>query len=310
MIYILYGTDPSRMSMKVSEIKKKHKIEEASTYDALTDPQEDVLQDMDSRSIFDDPKMIVVHNASFLSAKNATKYEIDPFLKRKDDDNVIVFCVPAQKIDQRKKAVKELAKGAEMLACIRLDQKNQPAYIQEQAKEKNVTFDPDALRYFTSHAGMDALRIRSEIEKLSVYSDHLTLEDVKALMVSEPVDDVFRMTDALFERNGLLLLAYYRSFRQQNMETVAITALLASQIRFLFQVAVLMDRGMRKEEIASELKAHPYRVQTSMRNASRFSPDELLGWLEKLADLDQDMKSGKVDKDEGFENFALMLMKK
>lgn len=310
MIYILHGTDASRMSMKVAALKKKHNMETVSTYDALQDPMEAVLEEMDSHSIFDEEKMIVIQNATFLSARNTTTYDLDAFVKRKDTDEIVVFCVPSEKIDQRKKAVKALAQGAQVFACIRLDQKNQPGYIREAMTEAGLKMDGEALRYFTSHVGMDALRIRSEIEKLSIYAGEVGLADVKALMVNEPIDDVFKMTDALFDQNGLLLMAYYRNFRAQNMETVAITALIASQIRFLFQVRVLMDRQLGKEEIAQTLKAHPYRVQLSMRKASRFDPDALLGWLEKLADLDQNMKSGKIDKDEGFENFALSLMMK
>lgn len=307
MIYILHGTDLSRMSMKLEQIKNKFHIEQMSTYDAMEETQMDVLQEIDSISIFDDPKMIVIKNATFLSAKNTSRYEIDPFVQRKDVDLLIVFCVPTEKIDQRKKAVKILSQDAHMVACIRLDQKSQPGYIREQMKEENLAMDEDAFKYFASHVGMDSLKIRSEIIKLSVYNDHVALEDVKALMVNEPIDDVFKMTDALFDKNGLLLLAYYRNFRQQNMETVAIVALLASQIRFLFQVAFLMDKRMGKEEIAKELKAHPYRVQLSMQKASRFTPQRLLGYLSMLADLDQNMKKGRIDPDEGFENFALAL---
>ena len=77
------------------------------------------------------------------------------------------------------------------------------------------------------------------------------------------------MVDALFERNALRLLAYYRNFRKLNMEPVAINGLLSGQIRFLFQVRVLMDQGNSKEEIAKRLKAHPYRVQINMQRAYR-----------------------------------------
>lgn len=91
------------------------------------------------------------------------------------------------------------------------------------------------------------------------------LEDVQALVTPEQVNDVFKMVDALFSKNGVRLLAFYRNFRKQNMEPVAIIGLLASQVRFLFQVRVCMNQAMTKEEIASFLKAHPYRVQINMK---------------------------------------------
>ena len=147
-----------------------------------------------------------------------------------------------------------------------------------------------------------------EIEKISIYSKHPTLEDVQNLLVVEPMNDIFKMVDAFFSQNGILLLAYYRNFRKLNMQPVAIVALLASQIRFLFQVRVLMDEGKAQATIAQELKANPYRVKLNMQKAMRFSSEALLYNLSLLADFDQQMKMGKIDKDDGFEYFCLNLM--
>ena len=106
------------------------------------------------------------------------------------------------------------------------------------------------------------------------------------------------MTDALFNRQGLKLLALYRNFRFTGMEPVAICALLASQVRFVYQVRVLMDLGMDQNQIAKELNA-----------SSRFSANELLSTLNDLSSLDQAIKGGMVDKDEGFENFIFEIIK-
>ena len=92
------------------------------------------------------------------------------------------------------------------------------------------------------------------------------------------------------------------------MQPVAIVALLASQIRFLFQVRVLMDEGKAQATIAQELKANPYHVKLNMQKAMRFSSEALLYNLSLLADFDQQMKMGKIDKDDGFEYFCLNLM--
>lgn len=70
------------------------------------------------------------------------------------------------------------------------------------------------------------------------------------------------------------LLALYRNFRKTGMEPVAICALLASQVRFVYQVRVLMDQGLDQNAIASELKASSGRIYNTMKNASRFSADE------------------------------------
>ena len=70
MIYILYGKDKSMVSMKLEAIKKRHHIQEnVNIYDAQIDEISNVLQDLDAYSIFDDGKMIIVNNCTFLSSR-------------------------------------------------------------------------------------------------------------------------------------------------------------------------------------------------------------------------------------------------
>lgn len=306
MICLIYGEDTSRIQQKINALKKKHHIDTVVQYDALHDPQNEVLMEMDSFSIFDERKMIIVEQCIFLSSKNSTSYDIVPFLERADDPSTILVLVyHGAKLDQRKKLVKQLIQKSEVYACITLDQQSQRTLIHEFLKKENLVMEPQAISWFSSHIGMDALRIESEIHKLKTYADHVNLEDVRALIKPEPIDDVFKMVDALFQRSAIRFLAFYRNFRDQNMEPLAILGLLASQVRFLFQVRVCMDEGMDQDQIAGHLKAHPYRVKLNMEKARSFQSEELLEKLNLLANLDQDMKMGKIDKDQGFENFIL-----
>ena len=230
------------------------------------------------------------------------------FLVRKDTDMILVLVCPSDKLDTRKKKVKEISGCATLYSCLALDEKSQKFYVQDKLKEYGVKVDFKTLDWMTSRMGLDPMCIQNEIEKISIYSKHPTLEDIQNLLVVEPMNDIFKMVDAFFSQNGILLLAYYRNFRKLNMQPVAIVALLASQIRFLFQVRVLMDEGKAQATIAQELKANPYRVKLNMQKAMRFSSEALLYNLSLLADFDQQMKMGKIDKDDGFEYFCLNLM--
>ena len=311
MNIILHGSDASRVQKNLITVKNKYKIETpVISFDASTNKQEEILFEMDSFSIFDESKMIVIQNCSFLSSKDTTKYELQPFIDRSDIETIVVYICNSDKLDQRKKLVKELVSKSQVISCIALDEKGKTYYVQDVCKRMGLKMDYDALQWFNSHIGLDSMRIESELEKLLTYSSHITLDDVKHLVSIEPLNDVFKMVNALFDKNALRFLAYYRNFRNLNMEPVAINGLLSGQIRFLFQVKVLMNQGYSKDEIASTLKAHPYRIQLTMQRASLFHSEELLNMLEQLASLDQDMKMGKIDKDEGFEQFALdMLLK-
>ncbi|MBB5183176.1 DNA polymerase III subunit delta [Catenisphaera adipataccumulans] len=310
MYYIIYGNDKNRIHQRITTLQKKYHIESVTTIDATQEPQSAVLNEMDSVSLFDDQKMIVVDHADFLSSKDTTHYEVQPFLERQDSSDavIVVFCCASEKLDKRKKAVKSLLPLSTVYECKALDGRSQPIYVRDVIKEYGLHVDQDAMNWIVHRIGMDPMRIRSEIEKLSIYSSTIHLEDAQALITPEPLDDIFKMVDALFQRNALLVLAFYRNFRRLNMEPVTIVSRLAGQIRFLFQVRVCMDEGMDHDAITEELHAHPYRVQINMENAQRFSADELLDELASLADLDRKMKQGLVDKDAGFEQFVMEML--
>ena len=59
------------------------------------------------------------------------------------------------------------------------------------------------------------------------------------------------------------------------------------------------------KDIASTLKVHPYRVKLALE--ANYPDFELKDILKKLHNLDYEIKTGKVDKIVGLENFLLHL---
>ena len=92
------------------------------------------------------------------------------------------------------------------------------------------------------------------------------------------------------------------------MAPTAINALLAGQMRFLFQVKILMESGYSQDDIVQKCKAHPYRVQLTMKESKKHTCEELLNLLDQFSALDQNFKTGKQDLDQGFEQFVFDML--
>lgn len=307
MVYILVGEDESRMNFKLEKIREKEKCDSFRRVDAKAEGEVGLLYELGALDFFSTRPMVVVDNASFLAAKNETGIDPAKIAEFDVSDKVVVYLVHSKKIDSRKKTVKALAAAATVIECIALNEKSQADEILSMMKEKGITMENGAFEWFCMHVGFSSMNISNELDKLSLYSTHLTLQDVQQLTTVEPSTNVFKMTDALFEKDKVRFLGLYRSFREQNMEPIAILALIASQIRFVYQVRVLMDEGKSRNDMMSILGASSGRIWNTMRNAGRFRADQLLDHLAWLSRLDQNMKSGKIDKDVGFENFILQI---
>ena len=80
------------------------------------------------------------------------------------------------------------------------------------------------------------------------------------------------------------------------MDPSQVIAVIASQIRLLFQVKRLYNSGKSNDEIAKILEFKSvYRVKYLLSDSYYYSEDDLLKYLLKLADIDRDIKLGNVN---------------
>ncbi len=307
MLYILYGEDLSRMEYNLDLIKKKEECDQIDRFNAQIEAKEVIENALATFSLFAQKPMVILENATFLGSKNTTPLEVERIQNQIVDDKVIVLMAPIKKLDSRKKAIKALMAKAEMVDCSPLDEKSQPNEVKAMLKERKLVMDQAAFAWFCENAGYSAPVLASQLDKLALYADHITLEDVQALVTIEPTKNIFKMTDALFARDAVRLLELYRSFRFQNMEPLAILGLLAGQIRFVYQVRVLLDSGYSQKEIMEKLSASSGRIWNTQKIAYRFQAEQLLENLSLLGELDEDLKGGALDKDTAFERFILHL---
>jgi DNA polymerase-3 subunit delta len=83
--------------------------------------------------------------------------------------------------------------------------------------------------------------------------------------------------------------------------------MIANQIRIMYQTKELYKRGYTEKDIASNLDIHPYRIKLALEKSREYESSKLLNYLNELADLDINIKSGLIDKKLGLELFILQL---
>ena len=96
-----------------------------------------------------------------------------------------------------------------------------------------------------------------------------------------------------------------RTICLENKEVLQLMGLLASQFRFCYQCISLKKLGYSNDDIASELACKSTRVKITLESIRGSNQDYFLGLLNKLSELDSNIKNGKIDKILGFELFLL-----
>ena len=80
------------------------------------------------------------------------------------------------------------------------------------------------------------------------------------------------------------------------MDPASLIPIIASQIRLLFQVKRLYNKGKSNDEIAKTLEFKSvYRVKYLLSDSYYYTEEDLLKYLSALADIDKNIKLGFAD---------------
>lgn len=313
MIAIYYGEEEYAIRKEVEkEAKKLVDISDSFSFIQMEYPKAQsygILEEAQTISMFSDHKVIVVEQATFLSSdksKDDGVEELIHFVSQKDPSVSYIFTVNS--IDKRKKIVKELSKIANVKEFNKMDELGKNKYIANQLTKKDIQLSSNLIKMLENRLPSDMAIIQSELDKLALYGEGVDESVIDALIIRTEEDRIFDLMDAIIRKDKNTIITIYKDLKALRTEEIQLIALLSSQFRVLYQVKVCDSLGMYEAAIVSKLKAHPYQVKKSLMSSRSIATASLRSHLSSLATLDQNIKSGKVDKQVGFETYLLQSM--
>ena len=308
MNYLLTGEEQYLLNRKIKEIEKDLGINEMNkiVYNATSHDAQTILSDCNTLPFFSENKLVIVEQCKFLSA-TPTEFDTDAlisYLKQPLESTTLIL-VLGSKQDDRRKVVKEIKKLCKSFVFSTLNEFERNNFVNQQIKKYAIQIDKQALSVFHQRCGFDLNAIVQELRKLVTYQQMVSVEVVEQLVTKPVEDNVFLLSQAIIEQNIKHCFIYVNDFKKVNIEVIALIAMLATQFRFLAQVKTLSNMRMGKQEIARELHAHPYRVEKTLEQVYRRDLSQIQKILNELANLDQKIKLGLVDKNLGFETFLI-----
>ena len=312
MVFILYGTVDYLINKTIDKIVNDNKIDEfnINKYDLTNNLLTEIINDASSMSLFGDKKIIIVNNAYIFtsSTKKYTEQDLNAlenYLNNINTNTFLIFVVNEEKLDERKKITKLVDKIGKIIECNNVDNITMIKELLDdyQMSDQNV-------KYLLERVGNNSTLLNTEIEKIKIYKDtdkNITKEDIDLLTSKSLEVNNFKLINAIINGDKLNALNLYHERIKLNEEPIAIIVTLANQIRIMYQVKQLYLDGHTENSIASILKIHPYRVKLANQNSKQYDADKLLTYLKKLADLDINIKTGRIDKTLGLELLIISL---
>jgi DNA polymerase-3 subunit delta len=149
----------------------------------------------------------------------------------------------------------------------------------------------------TRDGEVDARLADNELQKLLAYAldRPVSAADVALLVSPVSLESIFRLTDALAERNGPRAVSLLHQLLAAGEHPLALLALVTRQFRLLLHAQSLQAAGVAPAELAARLPVPPFVAQKLARQARRFSPGALEGALHRLLEMDTAIKTGRLD---------------
>lgn len=312
MVFILYGTVDYLINKTIDKIVNDNKIDEfnINKYDLTNNLLTEIINDASSMSLFGDKKIIIVNNA-YIFTSSTKKYieqdlnALENYLNNINTNTFLIFVVNEEKLDERKKITKLVDKIGKIIECNNVDN---ITMIKELLNDYQMS--DQNVKYLLERVGNNSTLLNTEIEKIKIYKDtdkNITKEDIDLLISKSLEVNNFKLINAIINGDKLNALNLYHERIKLNEEPIAIIVTLANQIRIMYQVKQLYLDGHTENSIASILKIHPYRVKLANQNSKKYDADKLLTYLKKLADLDINIKTGRIDKTLGLELLIISL---
>lgn len=322
MIFFLYGEDTFRSQEKLDEIKQKF-LANNPTGSGLSvfDFQEEknklsfsrVSESLGARGLFSQKQLIIIKHFLKNSLKDETEKALNFFAGQKDifenKDAVLIFLEAG--LGKKKNALQELLlkqakkqefpalSGIKLLSWIgeRVKKSGMPVEISKKAGEKLIAF-----------AGADLQLLSLEIEKLAIFKESGIIEeqDVDALVSAKATADIFATIEAVTGGNKKSALAKFHSQLEKGDDAHYVFSMYVYQFRNLLKISEFFDNGMRNNyEIAKLAGLHPFVVQKALSQIGRWGSGKIKEAYEKLAKIDADAKTGKVDMETALDKFIL-----
>ncbi len=318
MVYLALGTQQVLLQqvreMFINLIPKEERVMNVGSYDMETTPLAVALDDAMATPFFGERRLVLVNKPYFFTGeKGPAKIDHDleslsNYLQHPEPSTILVFLAPYEKLDGRKKIVKELKKAAVMIDTAPLDEAHARRQVQNSLADDKYTIDNEAIDELVQRTNADYELMNANLSKLKLltYQDrHITKQAVQDLVPQSLDENVFDLVNAVLRHDQTKSIDLYDQLIAGQQPPLRINAVLISQFRLLLQIKVLSSRGLSQGSLAQKLRVHPYRVKLGLRTVRQFSLLALENAYLGLVNIEKALKTTQRDPRLLFQLFML-----
>ena len=295
-VYLLFGEE-NYLKKQYKDRLTKALISEEDTmnyayYEGKGIDVREIIDLAETMPFFSERRLIVIENSGFF--KNATP-ELAEYMK--DIPETTYFIFVETELDKRSKLFKAVKDKGRIVELARQDEKTLVRWIYGNVKKEGKQITESSIHYLLSKCGTDMENLQKEMEKVFCYTldkEVIQIEDIDAICTTQITNEIFDMVNAVAEKKQKRALDRYYDLLALKEPAMRILYLLSRQFRLLMEVKEMTGQGYDKKSIASKAGLHPFAVGKYIEQSRRFSKKELRNILEDSVDIEERVKTGRL----------------
>ncbi|MCY6959716.1 DNA polymerase III subunit delta [Clostridium brassicae] len=306
--YIFCGSDEQSIKNVIDIIIKKSIKNDFmdlnyTQLDGLTVNSDNLTNACETLPFMDEKKVVVVYRASFLRDKCDREKEkvykyMEMYIKKLPKECILImYYIFENDREKESNKIKKLDKYCQVVKFSKLKGAAFQKKVKEIFDKKNLKIGKVELTLFCNCVENNMDIIQNEVEKLYwyTYGREITSKDIYDVITVKNDNDIFNLVDYLSQRKPEKALDILNEliFKGENVNTIL--RMIERQFNLLFNIKVGLEKGNTKEELARELRLHPFICENMMKQSRKFQFNQIEKSMELCLETEKNLKSTSVD---------------
>lgn len=308
-VYLIYGSEELLLEDAVRRLRERlAKVADLDfnydAFDAENTSAEEIVAAANTMPFMSDRRLVVVRNVDRIPA-SAVALIADYATNPNPETCLVLVAAKMAKNTRLYKAVDALKGVYEYAAPKRGEY---PSHVVRLFAARGKKVDHDGAEALVRSVGRDLRRLSTEVDKVSAYvgdQASLSRSDIEAVVAVVAPPSVFDFLDSVGSRDRRVAMRLLAQLLSSGEPVQRLYAMALRHVRGLLGARALLDRGIAQSQAARILGSPEWQVRNLMRQAGRFSAEELQSALKGAADAEAKMKTSQGDSRLVFERWLL-----
>ncbi|WP_432409261.1 DNA polymerase III subunit delta [Wukongibacter sp. M2B1] len=277
-------------------------------YDGINDDIDVVLNSCETLPFMGEKRIVIVKSKETFSGNKSAmgkegEEKLINYVPNIPDTTCLIF-IAGEKIDKRKKLVKEIKSNGKVIEFDKLDKISLLKWIQKVLKSNHKGISKTALEglvnslgYLDRDSSSTLYDVENEVKKLCNYiadKEMIELSDIEKIMTKPLENNIFLLVDSVANKNSNLALKMFNQMLIGGEPEGRILHMIVRQFKILNRVKIMIDRGYTASAIAPKISLPQYIAKKYVKQSNGFSAKDILKILNLAAESERKIKTGKI----------------